>query len=130
VQKHIYTSPKKLVVCGFSTPCTLFCLICTINSELHHFLIFTNLSEQGSISADFQWKVRHPLISKKLLVRPAYEVLRLKNNIYLFTCIYIYKNIFICIQIYIYVYIYIYIYIHIHIYIYIYVYIYVYIFLY
>jgi len=42
---------KKLLGCGFSTPYTLFCLICTNSSELNHFLIFTHLSEPGLISA-------------------------------------------------------------------------------
>jgi len=47
--------PNKHLGCGFSTPYTLFYLICTINSELNYFPIFTNVSEWGSLSADFQW---------------------------------------------------------------------------
>ena len=47
--------PKKLLGSGFSTPFTFFCMICTINSELKYFPIFTNLSEPRSMSAGFQW---------------------------------------------------------------------------
>jgi len=46
---------KKLHGSGISTPYTLFCLTCTINSELKYFLIFFNLSEPGLISAGLQW---------------------------------------------------------------------------
>ena len=35
--------PKKLVRGGFPTPHTLFCLICTINSELTYFPICTTI---------------------------------------------------------------------------------------
>ena len=64
-----YMPPKKLVGCGFLTPYTLFCLICTIRCELKYFLIFTHLSERGWISAGFHGRVRHPLDSKKKIVR-------------------------------------------------------------
>jgi len=47
--------PKKPLGCRVSTPYTLFCLICSINSELNDSAIFTHLSEPGLISADFQW---------------------------------------------------------------------------
>ena len=47
--------PKKLRGSGVSTPYTFLCLICTTNSELQYFLIFTHWSEPGSISAGFQW---------------------------------------------------------------------------
>jgi len=47
--------PRMLLGCRVSTPFTLFCLICTISSELKYFLISTHLSEQGSITAGFQW---------------------------------------------------------------------------
>jgi len=49
------TKPKKLLGCGVSTPYILLCLICTITSELMYCPIFSNLSEPGSIFADFQW---------------------------------------------------------------------------
>ena len=58
---HIYICipPKKLLGCGLWTPRTLFCLICTINSELTYFLVSTpaspNTNEPGLISAGFQW---------------------------------------------------------------------------
>ena len=41
------SSPKKLLGSGVSTPHTLFCLICTIHSELKYFPIFTHLSESS-----------------------------------------------------------------------------------
>jgi len=47
----------------------LFCLICTINSELMYFPIFTHLSELVSTSAGFSGRVQHPLDSKKVFVR-------------------------------------------------------------
>jgi len=39
----------------YSLPHTLFCLICTINSEMKSFLIFTQLSKPGMVSAGFLW---------------------------------------------------------------------------
>jgi len=50
----VCTPPQNLFGCGVSTPCTLFCLIFTIRSELNYFQIFTDLSEPGSISDGFQ----------------------------------------------------------------------------
>ena len=78
--QYVRYPPKKLLGSGFSTPCTVFCLICTINSELTSCLIFTHPSELGLISADFSGRVRHPLDSRKLFVR-AYSHM----NIYM-TC--------------------------------------------
>jgi len=51
------TPPKKLLRSGFSIPYTLLRLICTMNSELKYFPIFTHLpvSELGSISTGFWW---------------------------------------------------------------------------
>ena len=78
--QYVRYPPKRLLGSGFSTPCTAFCLICTINSELTSCLICTHLSELGLISADFSGRVRHPLDSRKLFVR-AYSHM----NIYM-TC--------------------------------------------
>jgi len=47
--------PRMLLGCGVSTSYTFFYVICTIRSELKDLLISTLFSEQGSISADFQW---------------------------------------------------------------------------
>jgi len=44
------TSTKNLRGCGVSTPYTLCCVMCTINSELNYFPIVTNLSEPESLS--------------------------------------------------------------------------------
>ena len=57
--------PKKLLGCGFSTPNTIFCSMCTIASELNYSTIFTNLSEPGSISAGFQWTGLIPWIPSR-----------------------------------------------------------------
>jgi len=57
---NTYISAREASWKRFSTPCTVFCLICTINSELKDFLIFTHLSEPGLISAGFQWKSSTP----------------------------------------------------------------------
>jgi len=46
---------KKLRGSGLSNPCTLFCLIGAINSELKNFLIFTHLSEPALIFAGLRW---------------------------------------------------------------------------
>ena len=48
--------PKKLLVCGVSTPYTLHSVVWFVpSSELSYFLIFTHLSELELISAGFQW---------------------------------------------------------------------------
>ena len=55
ISRFCATPPKKLLGSGVSTPYTLFCLICTINSELMYSPIFAHLSESKLISACFQW---------------------------------------------------------------------------
>jgi len=40
---YMYVPPKKLLGGGISTPYTLFCLICTINSELTYFPMCTTI---------------------------------------------------------------------------------------
>ena len=65
----IYTPPKKFLGSGVSTLRTVFCLICTINSELTYFLIFTHLSEPGLISAGFQWTGSTPAGFQEVFVR-------------------------------------------------------------
>ena len=52
-----HNPPTKLVGSGVSTPCTLFCLICAINSELNYFPIFNDWIEPGSISASIRYSV-------------------------------------------------------------------------
>jgi len=47
------TRSKKFLGRGFSTPYTLFCMICTINSEVTYFLFFTHSSEPGLVYAGF-----------------------------------------------------------------------------
>jgi len=61
---------KKLVGSVFSNPYTLFCLICTINSELNYFLDLHHewMSRGRYLLVSSGW-VRHPLDSKKLFVR-------------------------------------------------------------
>ena len=67
---YIYIPPKELLGGGVPTPHTLFCLICTINSELMYCSSCTTNERAG---VDICWfpvdGVRHPLNSKKLFVR-------------------------------------------------------------
>ena len=44
---------QNLPGCGVSTPLQAFVCICTIKSELTRVLIWVQMSEPGSISADF-----------------------------------------------------------------------------
>ena len=54
--RHRYKLPKKLVGCVVFDPAyILFQMICTINSELNNFPMFTHLSDPGLTSAGFQW---------------------------------------------------------------------------
>jgi len=55
--------------CGFSTPYTLFCLICTISSEQNWWFFQSILVSQGWYLLIFSGRVRHPLDSNKLFVR-------------------------------------------------------------
>jgi len=50
--------PKKLPGCGFPTPCTLFCLIYTINSELAYFPISPIWVSRGRFPLVFSGRVR------------------------------------------------------------------------
>jgi len=58
--------PKKLLGSGVSgtpwtpTPCTPFCLICTISSELKCIFIFNHLTEPWLMSAGSQWRGSTP----------------------------------------------------------------------
>jgi len=49
---YMYVPPKKLLGGGISTPYTLFCLICTINSELTYFPMCTTIEWAG---VDIRW---------------------------------------------------------------------------
>jgi len=69
IPSHGAIPPKKILGCGFSTPYTLFGLICTINSELNHFPSKSNVSDLGSISASLSGRVRYPLDSKRIFVQ-------------------------------------------------------------
>ena len=52
---YMYIPPKKLLGGGISTPYTLFCLICTINSELTYFPMCTTIEWAGVDIRGFEW---------------------------------------------------------------------------
>jgi len=54
---------------GVANPYTLFCSICTINSELNYFPdLYHSLTSRGRYALDFSGRGRHPLDSKKVCV--------------------------------------------------------------
>jgi len=61
--------PKKLLGCGVSTPVLVFCLMCTINSELTYIPICNYWVRRGGYPLVFSGRVRHPLDSRKLFVQ-------------------------------------------------------------